>query len=230
MESRYSRQLLLPEIGQDGQEKLRQSRVAIVGVGGLGSPIATYLAGAGVGTLGLFDDDTVSLSNLHRQVLYCEQQEGQPKVSCAAQRLRMQNSEVRIEEHRMKLNPENSDSLLAPYDIVVDGTDNFSARYAISDTCQRMHKPYVYGAINALEGQVAVLCVGRTTYRTLFPDEHETLSMPHPGKAVVGGTPGVVGCVEATQVLQLLCGFGEPLIDRLWTIDLRSMHSFIINL
>lgn len=230
MESRYDRQLLLPEIGAEGQRKLSAARVLIVGVGGLGSPIATYLAGAGVGTIGLVDNDVVSVSNLQRQVLYDETQQGMPKVLCAKKRLEALNSTVTVKPYRMMLTKENAKELIGHYDMVVDGTDNFAARFAISDACEALHTPYIYGAINALDGQVAVLCTGRATYRTLFPDEEETLSMPHPGKAVVGVTPAVVGSVEAGQAIQLICGYGEPLIDRLWTIDLRTMQSFVIDI
>lgn len=230
METRYDRQLLLPEIGTAGQQKLSVARVLIVGVGGLGSPIATYLAGAGVGTIGLIDNDVVSVSNLQRQVLYDETQQGLPKVSCAKERLMALNSTIDVVTYRMMLTKENAREVISQYDMVVDGTDNFAARFAISDACEELHVPYIYGAINALDGQVAVLCHGNATYRTLFPDEEGTLSMPHPGKAVVGVTPAVVGSVEAGQVIQLICGYGKPLIDRLWTIDLRTMQSFTINI
>lgn len=230
METRYDRQLMLDEIGCEGQRKLTEARVLIVGVGGLGSPIATYLAGAGVGVIGVVDADVVSISNLQRQVLYTEGQEGQPKTRCARQRIEAINSTVKVIEHPVMLTSENALGIISGYDIVVDGTDNFAVRYAISDACTQLRKPYVYGAINALDGQVAVLCKGKATYRTLFPDEAETLAMPHPGKAVVGVTPAVVGSVEASQVLQLICGYGEPLVDRLWTIDLKNMQSFVIDL
>lgn len=227
---RYNRQIILPEIGPDGQRKLAAAKVLIVGVGGLGSPIALYLAGAGVGVMGLVDDDVVSVSNLQRQVLYDETQVGQPKVLCAQQRLSRLNSEITVGTHPERLTRDNAMEIISHYDIVVDGTDNFEVRYAISDACAALGKPYVYGAITGLEGQVAVFCVGRTTYRTLFPNEAEMLAMPHPGKEVVGITPGIVGTVEASQVLQLICGYGEPLTDKLWTIDLRSLQSFIIDL
>lgn len=226
---RYHRQIILPEIGEAGQALLARAKVLIVGVGGLGSPVATYLAGAGVGTLGLVDNDVVSLHNLHRQVLYTEDEMGEPKVLCAARRLKAQNSEARIIPHQLVLSAENAEQLIAQYDIVVDGTDNFSARFAISDACQKLGKPYVYGAINGLDGQVSVLCVGKATYRALM-SESDAASMPHPGKAVAGVTPAVVGSVEANQVLQLICGYGEPLIDRLWTIDLRTMSSFVVRI
>lgn len=227
---RYARQMILPEIGAKGQQKLSEARVLIVGVGGLGSPIATYLAGAGVGTIGLIDDDVVSVSNLQRQVLYSEAQVGLPKVLCAKERLLALNSTITINTYPQRLSKENSQEIISQYDIIIDGTDNFNVRFIISDACHALHKPYVYGAINALDGQVSVLCHGRATYRTLFPNEESTLQMPHPGKAVLGVTPAVVGSVEASQVIQLICGYGEPLIDRLWTINLRTLQSFIIDL
>lgn len=230
MMERYARQIMLPEIGEQGQQKLRETKVLIVGVGGLGSPIALYLAGAGVGKLGLVDDDEVSVSNLHRQVLYDESQVGKSKAICAAERLMALNSDIHIESYPMRLTAENAVKLLSEYDIVVDGTDNFPVRYIISDACSDLGKPFVYGAICGFEGQVSVLCKGKATYRTLFPDEQDTLSMPHPGKQVIGVTPAIVGSVEASQVLQLICNYGEPLIDRLWTIDLKSLNTFIINL
>lgn len=227
---RYARQLILPEIGEVGQGRLAAARVLVVGVGGLGSPIATYLAGAGVGVIGLVDDDCVCVSNLQRQVLYSEGEVGLSKVLCANRRLLELNSSISVVAHECRLSVENARELIAGYDVVVDGTDNFAARFLISDVCVELGKPFVYGAVCGLEGQVAVLCVGRATYRTLFPDEEATLSMRHPGKQVVGVTPAVVGSVEAAQVLQLICGYGEPLIDRLWTIDLSNMNCFVVGL
>lgn len=227
---RYERQVMLDEIGEEGQCLLQKARVLIVGVGGLGSPIAIYLAGAGVGTIGLMDDDTVSLTNLHRQVLYTEKEVGQPKVFHARERLLSMNSCINVQAYNERLTKENAQDRVADYDFVVDGTDNFATRYLISDTCAAMGKPYIYGAICGLEGQVGVLCAGSATYRTLHPDEEDTLGMPHPGRQVVGVTPAIVGSVQASQVLQLICHYGEPLIDQLWTIDLRTMQSFIIKL
>lgn len=232
--------MLLAEIGEEGQARIRCAKVLLVGVGGLGSPIATYLTGAGIGTLGLIDDDVVSISNLHRQVLYTETEVGQPKTECARRRLQQLNSEVDIVAHRGRLTRDNAEAVIGKYDLVVDGMDNFASRFIVSDACERLGKPYVYGAIRGMEGQVSVLCCpaafsaqgekGRCTYRTLFPDEEATLHMPHPGKQVLGTTPAVVGSVEATQVLMLIAGFGSPLIDRLWTVDLATMQSFTINL
>lgn len=226
---RYERQIILPEIGEEGQKRLAKSRVLIVGAGGLGSPVALYLAGAGVGTIGLVDDDVVSVSNLQRQVLYDEGQVGKPKALCARQRLQALNGEIAVRAYNERLSEENARTLISQYDIVVDGTDNFETRLLISDTCRELNKPYVYAAIGGLEGQVAVLCKGSATYRTLFPE------LPSPsdiltGKEVAGVTPAVVGSVAASQVLQLICNYGEPLIDRLWSIDLRTMQSFTIDI
>lgn len=229
---RYDRQDMLPEIGSEGQEKLRRAKVLIVGAGGLGSPISLYLTGAGVGTLGLMDEDTVSVSNLHRQVLYAENETGMLKTERAAERLRALNAEVEIRTYPCRLTAENAAEIIAEYDIVVDACDNFATRYLISDTCMALHKPYVYGAIQGFCGQVSVFCCGKhpKTYRDLYTDEEATLRMPPPFKGVVGMTPAVVGSVEAHEVLKLVCGYGEPLCGRLWTIDLRDMQSYILDL
>lgn len=230
MESRYDRQLMLPEIGVEGQKKLSEAKVLIVGAGGLGSPVSCYLAGAGVGRIGIVDDDCVSISNLQRQILYSEAQQGSSKAECARQRLLELNSTIRVDAYSLRLTAENVTELIAEYDIVVDATDNFSTRYILSDACAAVHKAMVHGAINGLDGCVSVLCIGNATFRTLYPDQERTLSMPHPGRAVVGVTPAIVGSVQASQVLQLICAYGEALIDRLWTVDLRNMQSFIIEL
>ena len=229
-EDRYHRQVLLEEIGEAGQAKIRNAKVLLVGVGGLGSPIATYLTGAGIGTLGLIDDDVVSITNLHRQVLYTEEEVGLPKAECAKRRLHSLNHEVNIVAYPERLTRENAEDLIRLYDLVIDGMDNFATRFIVSDVCEALHKPYVYGAIRGLEGQVSVLCQGKCTYRSLFPDEDATLKMPHPGKQVLGTTPAVVGSVEACQALQLISSFGEPLIDKIWTINLATMQSFTVQL
>jgi molybdopterin/thiamine biosynthesis adenylyltransferase len=230
--NRYARQTSLPEIGEAGQEKLRNAKVLIVGVGGLGSPIALYLAGAGVGTLGLVDDDLVSISNLQRQVLYAEADLGQPKPLCGARRVQGLNSDVNVEVYPFRLDKKNAGELIRNYDIVVDGCDNFATRYLLNDVCNAWGKPYVYGAIQGFEGQVSVFCYGESAknYRDLYPDEEGTLLMPSPDKSVIGVTPAIVGSVEANEVLKLICGYGEPLAGKLWTIDLRTMQSYILSL
>lgn len=233
--TRYDRQLILPEIGEAGQRRLQSASVLVVGVGGLGSPVSLYLAGAGVGRIGLVDDDVVSISNLQRQVLYAEEQVGRPKVLCAKARLEALNSEIEVTAYAERLTEKNAAELIAPYDIVVDGCDNFATRYLINDTCVALGKPYVYGAICELDGQVSVFnlhpgsAINRT-YRDLYPLEEEMHLMPPPSKGVVGITPGLVGCVEAGEALKLICGYGEVLDGKLWTVDLRTMQTNILLL
>lgn len=233
MNARYQRQLILPEIGEAGQQKLREASVLIVGAGGLGSPLALYLAGAGVGRLGIVDDDAVSVTNLQRQVLYTEHQVGEPKALHARERLLALNGDICVEAYPVRLTEENAAELIARYDIVADGCDNFATRYLLNDVCVRLGKPYVYGAITELDGQVSVFNYPPgegATYRDLYPSEEEMRRMPPPPKGVVGVTPGIVGCVEANEVLKLICGYGELLAGRLWTIDLRTLESHILSL
>lgn len=229
---RYSRQTMLPEIGATGQKKLKNAKVIIIGVGGLGSPIALYLAGAGVGTIGLVDDDIVSISNLQRQVLYTEDEVGSQKALCASIRLASLNKEIQVNAHTTRLNKENAKQLISQYDIIVDGCDNFATRYLINDVCLELNKPYVYGAICGFEGQVSVFNYGkeRRNYRDLYPDEEAMLRMPPPYKGIVGVTPAITGSVEATEILKIICGFGEVLAGKLWTIDLRTLQSNIFSL
>lgn len=228
---RYNRQIILPELGEEGQRRLQRAKVLIVGVGGLGSPIALYLTGAGVGTIGLADDDLVSVSNLQRQVLYSEAEIGLPKVIQASIRLKALNSDVKINTHSTRVTKSNAEEIISEYDIVVDGCDNFATRYVINDTCVRLGKVYVYGAIRAFDGQVSVFNYqGGPDYRHFFPDEEEMLSMPHPPKGVLGVTPGIVGCAEATEVLKIIGGYGDVLSGKLWVIDLKTMQTHIISL
>ena len=225
---------MLPELGEEGQRRLSSAKVLLVGAGGLGSPIATYLTAAGIGTLGIIDADKVSISNLQRQTLYNEDEVGQSKVQCAYQRLHSLNKEVDIQVNDCFLSEDNADEIISAYDIVVDGCDNFATRFLINDHCLRLGKPYVYGSIQGLNGQVSVFGLPDSrgkihSYRDLY-DEKELTSMTPPSKAVLGVTPAITGSVEANQVLQLAAGFGEPLIGRLWSIDLRTMESYIIDL
>lgn len=224
---RYDRQIILPEIGEEGQRKLQKAKVLIVGVGGLGSPIALYLAGAGVGYIGLADDDVVGISNLQRQVLYSEKELGKPKAVCAAERLSALNSEIKVAHYPTRLTENNARDIIREYDMVVDGCDNFTTRYLINDICIEQGKPYIYGAICGFEGQVSVFNYGsrKKSYRDLYPDEEEMKRMPPPPKGVMGITPAVVGSIEATEVLKIICGFGNVLVGELWTIDLRTLLS-----
>ncbi|MGN1354047.1 MAG: HesA/MoeB/ThiF family protein [Alloprevotella sp.] len=225
---RYSRQTGLPEIGPQGQAKISRARVLIVGVGGLGSPISLYLAGAGVGHIGLVDDDVVSPSNLHRQVLYTTAETGQSKAAQAAQRLTALNPEVEIKALAVRLTEDNAEEIVRDYDIVVDGCDNYATRYIIDDVCRRLGKPYVYGAVCGFEGQASVFHATPSSpgYRNLYP----TPPPPPASKALVGMTPGVVGSILAHETLKLICGYGPTLDGRLWTINLLTMESFTLAL
>ena len=231
MNNQYHRQTLLPEIGEEGQQKLKQAKVLIVGVGGLGCPLALYLATAGVGCLGLIDDDVVSLSNLHRQVLYDEADIEQPKAQCAVRHLQKKNSDIELTAYPMRLTKENAETLIRDYDIVVDGCDNHATRYLISDVCHRLQKPYVYAAIGAFQGQVGILCYDHDapTYRTLFPDEEAMLSV-EAGKGVIGTTPAVIGSIAANEVLKLTVGFGEALLGKVLFMDVLTLDIQKINL
>ncbi len=226
---RYSRQLMLPQIGEQGQRKLASAKVLVVGVGGLGSASTTYLAAAGVGTLGIVDFDKVEASNLQRQVLYDEQSVGLPKVECAAKRLAALNSTVNIIVHGERFNENNAETIASQYDIVVDGCDSFETRCLISDACSKLEIPYVYGAISEFAGQVAVLCMkGGQTLRQIYgwEDGHSEKEI----RGVIGITPGIVGLVQANQVLQLLCGYGQPLVNKLWVADFTTMQTSIYEL
>ncbi len=228
---RYNRQILLPEIGSEGQEKLSRGRVLIVGVGGLGSPAALYLCGAGIGNLGVIDGDTVGLTNLQRQILYTEADEGRNKALCAAEHLKNLNSEICITAYPYHLTKENVRAIFSNYDIIVDGCDNFSTRYLINDICMELDKPYVYGAIQGFEGQVSLFNFqGGPNYRTLYPNEKEMLSMAAPPKGVMGVTPAIVSAVQVTEVFKVIVGFGNNLSGKLWTIDLTTLCSHILSL
>ena len=184
-----------------------------------------------MGTIGLIDDDTVSETNLQRQVLYSEPEIGLSKAEQAKLRLQALNSDIRVEAWNERLTPQNAECFIANYDIVVDGCDNFRTRYLINDTCVRLDKVYVYGAIREFDGQVSVFNYqGGPDYRTLFPDEEEMLAMPHPSKAVLGVTPGVVGCVETSETIKVILGSPYVLSGKLWHIDLRSLESYVISL
>lgn len=230
MMERYNRHIILSEIGEEGQRKLSEAKVLLIGVGGLGSAVSLYLTAAGIGKLGLIDDDVVSETNLQRQVLYSEDEVGLPKTECAAKRLKALNHYVQIETYKERLTEENAEALIKQYDIVADGSDNFDTRYLISKVSARLNKPYVFGAIREFDGQVSVFNLqGGKRYQDLFPEE-ETTTMPRPPKGVFGVLPGMVGCAEATEVIKLITHCGEPLNGKLWTIDLKTMQSYTLNI
>lgn len=216
---RYSRHLLLPEFGERGQAAVMAARVLLVGVGGLGSPVALYLAAAGVGTLGLLDADTVALSNLQRQVLHSTPDLRIPKVISAHRRLHALNPEVKLELHAARLLADNADELIARYDVVMDCCDNFATRYVLNDSCHRQGKALVYGAVSRFHGQLSVFLPDRgPCYRCLYPDEPR--GEPSGGElGLIGAVPGVIGTLQAIECLKLLAGFGEPLSGTLLLFD-----------
>jgi len=222
---RYSRQLILPEVGKAGQQRLKDSRVLVIGAGGLGSPAALYLAAAGIGKLGLVDSDAVELSNLHRQVLHGTGGLGHHKVESAAERLRDLNPQVRVETFDVRLHSDNAFGILDGFDLVVDGSDNFPTRYLVNDACVLSGKPYVYGAIFRFDGQVSVFAAqGGPCYRCLFREP------PPPGlvpacdiAGVLGVLPGVIGSLQALEAIKLLLGIGSPMVSRLLCFNALSM-------
>lgn len=231
LSGRYSRQTMLPEIGPEGQERLCSARVLIVGLGGLGAPVATYLAGAGVGHIALCDPDTVSLSNLQRQTLYAEADLGKPKAECALRRLRELNGEIELAAVPEGITPGNARRLVAGCDLVVDCTDNFATRYLIDDTCAAVGRPWVYGAIGEFCGQVAVMNLEprRRRLTDLFPDREELLARPRTTMGVLGAVPGAIGAIQACEAIKVIAGCGEPLAGRLFFLDLLSLRSEIID-
>lgn len=224
--ARYARQHVLREFGLAGQEKLSKGRVLIVGAGGLGSPAAMYLAAAGVGTLGLADVDVVDESNLHRQLLYGTQDVGANKLDAAQKRLADINPLVKVQLHHTKIDAHNAREIIAHYDIVVDGTDNFPTRYAINDACVALGVPFVYGSVARFEGQVSVFAAANgPCYRCLFPEEPAAGTVPNCAEdGVLGILPGVIGLHQSTEVIKWLTGIGRMLVGRLLMLDLLD-HS-----
>ena len=220
----YHRQLALPEIGLRGQEILGNASVLIVGAGGLGSPLALYLAAAGIGRLGLVDADVVEVTNLHRQVLHTMHDLGRHKVEAAREKLRARNPHITIESHRVHLTSENALDLIRGYDIVADGTDNFPARYLISDACVLTQTPNVYGSVYQFEGQVSVFSAPQgPCYRCLYPMPPPPNLVPSCAEGgVLGLLPGIVGCLQGAEATKLLLGIGEPLVGRMLLVDVLN--------
>ncbi|MDX8453030.1 molybdopterin-synthase adenylyltransferase MoeB [Mesorhizobium sp. VK9D] len=225
---RYARHIVLPEIGGPGQQKLKRARVLVVGAGGLGAPVLEYLAAAGVGTLGIVDDDTVSLSNLQRQVIHGGNTIGMAKTDSAAAAIMRINPNVTVETHRLRLTAQNAPALVARYDIVVDGSDNFDTRYAVADACVSEKKPLVTAAVGRFDGSVTVLKPFETgadgkrnpSYRDLFPEAPPEGLVPSCAVAgIVGALTGVIGTLQAMEAIKLITGIGEPLIGRLLLYD-----------
>ena len=224
--SRYSRHLILPEVGMEGQQKLKAARVLCVGTGGLGSPLAFYLAAAGVGTLGLVDFDVVDASNLQRQIIHSTKDIGRKKLDSAAEKLTALNPSLNVVKHETMLTSANALDILKDYDVVADGTDNFPTRYLVNDACVLLGKPNAYGSIFRFEGQASVFATeDGPCYRCLYPEPPPPGLVPSCAEGgVLGILPGLVGVIQATEVIKLILGKGEPLVGRLLLVDALSMR------
>ena len=232
--NRYRRHLILPEVGMEGQKKLLNARVLCIGAGGLGCPISLYLAAAGVGTIGLVDVDVVSPSNLQRQVLFDTASVGEDKVKAAGRRLKALNPDVNVIEHATVINSSNVLDLVARYDIIIDGTDNFPTRYCVNDACVLLKKPNIYGSIFRFEGMVTVFAPqlqnpdtgdAGPCYRCLYPEPPDPGSVPSCAEGgVIGVLPGIIGTLQANEVIKLILGIGKPLIGRLITFNALDME------
>ena len=223
---RYSRHLIMPEVGVEGQKNLKKAAVLCIGAGGLGSPMAVYLTAAGVGRVGIVDFDLVDFSNLHRQIIHSTQDVGRPKLQSAREKLEAINPNVEIETHETRLTSENALQLFQNYDIIADGTDNFPTRYLVNDACVLTGKPNVYGSIFRFEGQASVFAMREgPCYRCLYPEPPPPGLVPSCAEGgVLGILPGVVGVIQATEVIKLILGKGQPLVGRLLLFDALGMN------
>lgn len=230
---RYARHLMLPEIGGAGQQRLKRARILLVGAGGIGSPAALYLAAAGVGTLGIADDDTVSRSNLQRQILHGTADLGRLKLDSAREAIARLNPHVAVEAHPLRLDPGNAEAVVGLYDIVVDGSDNFATRYAMADLCARLEKPLVTAAVQRFSGSLTTLMpfaagadgVRHPGYRDLFPEPPPEGLVPSCAEAgILGVVTGILGTLAAAEAVKLATGAGEPLVGRLLLVDILTMR------
>ncbi|KGO91108.1 ThiF family adenylyltransferase [Flavobacterium subsaxonicum] len=234
--SRYARHYSLRDFGAEAQQKLADAKVLVIGAGGLGCPVLQYLTAAGVGTIGLVDDDVVSLSNLQRQVLYTTNDVGRAKAAVAALKLQQLNPDITINSFKMLVNSTNALELIADYDVIIDCTDNFAARYLINDACVLLNKPLIFGAVYQYEGQVAVFNVSdaqgnKANYRHLFATPPDPLEVADCNEAgVLGVLPGIIGLMQATEVIKLITGVGEVMINKLMTFSILNYDSFIIDI
>lgn len=229
---RYSRHIILPNVGGEGQSKLLASRILIVGMGGLGSPVGLYLAAAGIGTLGIVDFDRVELNNLQRQIIHTTGNIGRSKVLSARETIKAVNPDVSVRAHDQMLKAENIMEIISDYDLIMDGTDNFSTRFLLNDACFLTKKTIVFGAIFRFEGQVTVFSPGNgPCYRCLIPEMPPPGSVPRCQEAgVFGVLPGIVGAIQATEAIKLILGIGKPLIGRLMLIDALDMQTMEMKL
>ncbi|ALJ00525.1 HesA/MoeB/ThiF family protein [Rufibacter tibetensis] len=232
MDNRYSRQVQLPGFGPEAQQKLVEAKVLVVGAGGLGVPVLQYLTGMGIGYLGLVDGDQISLSNLHRQVLYSTAEVGQLKVEVAVQKLAQLNPEIQFTSYKTHLTPQNALEIIQGYDLVIDATDNFEARYLINDACVVLGKPFVYGALHQFEGQVSVFNYhGGPTYRCLYPTPPSASEIPDCNTAgVLGVVPGLIGMQQALEAVKVLTGVGKSISGSLLMLDYLNLTQYKIKL
>src|SRR5437868_2899204 len=223
--ARYSRHLIMPEVGMDGQKRLKASSVLLIGAGGLGSPLGLYLAAAGIGRIGLVDFDVVDFSNLQRQILHGTPDVGRPKLHSARDRLAAINPEVRLDLYETHLTAANALDILRPYDMVIDGTDNFPTRYLVNDACVLLRKPNIYGSIFRFDGQASVFVPGEgPCYRCLYPEPPPPGEVPSCAEGgVLGILPGIIGCIQATEAVKLILGQGSLLVGRLLLYDALEM-------
>ncbi len=236
--ARYSRHLILPEIGLEGQKKMKAASVLCVGTGGLGSPLVMYLAAAGIGRIGIVDFDVVDESNLQRQIVHGTSDVGKPKIDSAERRIKEINPYVKVEKYETLLSSENAIEIIKNYDVVADGTDNFPTRYLVNDACYFTGKPNVYGSIFRFEGQLSVFCApegpwGKAgpNYRDLYPEPPPPGMVPSCAEGgVLGVLPGIVGTMQATEVIKLITGAGEPMIGKLLLIDTLAMNFRVMKL
>lgn len=228
---RYSRQIILPEFGAEGQQKLKNSSVMIIGAGGLGVPVLQYLTAAGVGRIGIIDQDNVELSNLHRQVIYTEREVDLPKAQLAKEKMIALNSEIQIDAFERKLTSENAIDLLKNYNLIVDCTDNFPTRYLVNDACVLLDKPLIYGAIFRFEGQVSVFNYNNgPNYRDLYPDPPKPGEVPNCEEGgVLGVLPGVIGSLQAIEAVKIIASIGETLSGKLLLFDAKSSTTQILK-
>ena len=227
---RYSRHIIMPQIGSQGQRKLIDSRVLVIGAGGLGGPVALYLALAGVGTIGIVDFDIVDLSNLQRQVLHNSETIGLSKLESAKQTLSRYNPNVQVVAHEFAVNSDNAMELMRDYDVIVNVADNFATRYLVNDAAYLSGKPLVDGSILLFDGQATVFVPGKGCYRCLFPEPPPPGEVPSCAEAgVLGVMPGVVGTIQATETVKLIMGIGDPLVGRLLLVDGLSMEFRVVK-
>ena len=227
--ARYSRHLLLPEIGSAGQERIKAARVLVVGAGGLGSPASLYLAAAGIGTLGVIDHDRIELSNLQRQVLFATAGVGTSKASAARDRLLSLNPEISVAAHELELRADNASQIVEQYDLVIDGSDRLATRYLVNDVCVLLRRPLVTAAIHRFEGQAMTYVPAQgPCYRCLFPRSADAVAPNCAAAGVLGVLPGILGALQAAEALKLIVGIGTPLVGRLLTFDALAMswHEF----